>query len=229
MNKEPCPGHSSYEPEVLLEIFEKQLPLSIQVISEREDEATAERVVEGARSEFKKLMPEVPYVGNARYPLPQNLIQSAGALSFYRSLMQNGVNSEQAATMIADAAEANVRTVPKDQLLAQGEMQFTEEWYQSQRKFAAKKHERRYLGDWVLSFVEGVPGEFDWGYDFTECAILKLFKSQGAEELVPYICKLDFIISKLQNTGLQRTKTLATGGDCCDFRYKKGREVQITL
>jgi hypothetical protein len=229
MNNNPNPGYSSYEPEVLLDNFEKLLPLSIQIISDRKDEATAERVVGGARLEFEKLMPELPYVGDARYPLPQNLIQSAVALSYYRSLVRTGMNSEQAGTIVSEVAEASARAVPEEQLLALGEMQFKEEWYQMQRKFAAKSQERRYPGDWVVSFVEGVPGEFDWGYDFTECAILKLFKSQGAEELVPYLCKLDFIISKLQNTGLHRTKTLATGGDCCDFRYKKGRDVQIPL
>lgn len=229
MNKDLDLNHSSYEPEVLMEIFENMLPLGHQVISEKKDDNTVERMLEGARSEFEKLMPEVPYVGDARYPLPLNLIQSAVLLSFYRSLMQSGLNSDQAGRMIIESMEASVRAVPEGQFLAQGEMQFTEESYQKQRKLAAKKQERRYPGDWVFSFVEGVPGEFDWGIDYTECAVLKLYKKLGSEELVPYICVFDFILSKLQNTGLQRTKTLAKGGDCCDFRFKKGREVQITL
>ena len=43
---------------------------------------------------------------------------------------------------------------------------------------------------------------------------------------VPYICALDFPISKTFNRGLIRTKTLAEGADICDFRYKKGRKTE---
>ena len=219
----------SYERKILLDSFEEQLPFYNSAITENRDRTTAEGVAENARAHFEKLMTEIPYVGDAQYPLPKTLIQSAVALSFYRSLKEAGENFEQAGNLIADAAEVGFRAVSEEEHRARGEQQFTEGWYQMQRFAADKSQERHNPGDWVFSFVEGVPGEFDWGWDFTECGILKLYNAQCAKELVPYLCVQDFIVSKLEGTGLQRTKTLAKGDDRCNFRYRKGREVQLTL
>ena len=212
----------SYGRQILVDEFEKQLPYYRAAV----DPATAEKVIADARADFEGVIPRVPYVGDPRYPLPGTLIGSAVALSFYRALMSNGRTSEQAGTVIAEASEAGIMAVPADQLLARGEQQFTEGWYQMQRMAASLSQQRHYPEDWVFSFVEGVPGEFDWGWDFTECGILKFYRAQGAEELVPYICALDFVESVLENTGLRRTGILAQGAGCCDFRYMKGRGPQ---
>ena len=62
----------------------------------------------------------------------------------------------------------------------------------------------------------------------TECGILKFFRAQGAEEIVPYICvSMDGIFSQALNRGLVRTMTLAEGYDRCDFRYKMGRKTSL--
>ena len=66
----------------------------------------------------------------------------------------------------------------------------------------------------------------DFGMDFTECAICKFFHAQGADEFTPFLCSLDFPMSKALGTGLVRTMTLAEGAEKCDFRYKRGREVK---
>jgi hypothetical protein len=71
--------------------------------------------------------------------------------------------------------------------------------------------------------VEGNGQDFDWGVDYTECGICKFYQAQGAYELVPYLCALDFPSSEAADAGLVRTTTLGTGGLRCDFRYKYGR------
>ena len=65
---------------------------------------------------------------------------------------------------------------------------------------------------------------FDMGVDVTECAIIKFFRSQGAEELVPHMCQLDNTISKYLNLGFTRQRTLAEGATICDCRWKRGAE-----
>ena len=94
------------------------------------------------------------------------------------------------------------------------------------RKAASKSQERAHPADWVFSFVEGDGEEFDWGIDFTECRIVKFFRAQGAGELAPYLCLGDFPISDAFGTGLIRNTTIAEGGDRCDFRFKRGREIR---
>jgi len=220
---------TQYERKILLNNFEEQLPFYNSAVSENKGGAGAEWVAENARACFERLMTHIPYVGDAQNPLPKTLIQSVVALSFYRSLRAGGDEIEQAGNLIVSAAEAGFGAISEEEHQAQGEYQFTEEWYRMQRFAAEKSQERFYPGDWVFRFVEGTPGEFDWGWDFLECGIQKLYRTLHSEELMPYICIQDFIVSKLEGTGLRRTKTLAKGDDCCNFRYRKGREVQITL
>jgi hypothetical protein len=92
------------------------------------------------------------------------------------------------------------------------------------RAQAGESQKRRYPGDWVFTFVEGDGQEFDYGLDFTECGICKYYHAQGADELTPYLCLMDGVVSKSFGLGLVRHKTLAEGADICDFRYKAGRE-----
>jgi len=56
--------------------------------------------------------------------------------------------------------------------------------------------------------------------------VVKFFHCQGADELVPYMCRLDYAMSKAMGMGLVRTTTLAEGGEKCDFRFKRGRETK---
>ena len=54
--------------------------------------------------------------------------------------------------------------------------------------------------------------------------ICKFFHAQDADELIPYMCRHDYAMSRAFGWGLERTMTIAEGFDRCDFRFKKGRE-----
>ena len=91
--------------------------------------------------------------------------------------------------------------------------------------WAEESQKRRYPDDFVLNYVEGDGKTFDFGIDYTECAICKFWRKQGAEEMLPYICLVDFLSSELiTKTGLVRSMTLAEGFERCDFRFKRDRK-----
>jgi hypothetical protein len=77
--------------------------------------------------------------------------------------------------------------------------------------------------------VDGDGADFDYGTDYTECAVLKLFRQMGAEQYMPCICVGDLAASRALRTGLHRTTTLNYGGPCCDFRFKRNREASPGL
>ena len=74
--------------------------------------------------------------------------------------------------------------------------------------------------------MDGDGRNFDYGVDYTECAICKFYHAEDADELVPYVCLLDYPVSKALGTGMARTTTLADGAERCDFRFKPGRPVE---
>jgi hypothetical protein len=224
----PPPAQAaSYSRHVLLQSFKENATFFDQVDAAELGKNAAARVAADARAGFETLMPDVPYVGDPSWPLPSTLIGSAVALSYYRALQKNGVTGDEAVALAAAQGPASLKVVPPAKLKAEGAEQFTQQWYAMQQKFAPLSQLKQYSGDWVYTFVEGVPGEFDWGWDFTECGILKFYTAQKAAELTPSLCVQDFYVSKAQGTGLRRTMTLARGDKVCDFRYQQGRKVVV--
>ncbi len=76
----------------------------------------------------------------------------------------------------------------------------------------------KYDLDWKFVYQKG-DGEFYNTY--TECGICKLAKQEGCFEFAPCLCNMDERSYRLEGGLLHRTKTLAEGGDCCDFYVTK--------
>ena len=87
-------------------------------------------------------------------------------------------------------------------------------------KWAKESHKRKYENDWVVDVLCG-NDEYELGYDYKECGVVKLCKDEGCLELARWLCKMDFVLADMMNMKLKRTMTLAEGFDHCDFRYSR--------
>jgi hypothetical protein len=94
------------------------------------------------------------------------------------------------------------------------------------RKAAERSQLKEYSGDWLLEVIDGDGVSFDLGLDVYECGILKFLESQGAEEIGPYLCLMDYAFAQAKGSGLVRTTTLTEKGEKCDFRWKMGGETK---
>jgi hypothetical protein len=180
-----------------------------------------------AHQEFESIIPEIPYIGGDENFNTKNLIMASSLLATYRVLKAHGKSVEEIGKIIYEMCEAMV-DYPTFILGLIGRLRYGKGYEEKLKQWATESQKRRYPGDWVSEFVEGEGREFDYGFDVTECGILKFFHAQGADEIVPYICvSMDGVFSKAFNRGLVRTMTLAEGYDRCDFRYKRGRETLL--
>lgn len=50
-----------------------------------------------------------------------------------------------------------------------------------------------------------------------KCGLCALGKQEHCENLIPYMCEMDYISVELMGGVLHRTGTIATGAECCDF------------
>ncbi len=89
-----------------------------------------------------------------------------------------------------------------------------------QKKWADSTKTRQYENDWVVDLIPG-NGVYDLGYDYLECGICKLCRDEGCPEFAQYLCKLDYMFAEVMGLHLERTSTLAEGGDKCDFRFSR--------
>ena len=171
-------------------------------------------------SEFAIVLSELPYIGGDDNMLTFTLVSSAAALAYIRVLERHGLPVVTTGETL-NAVYADVfGSLPGIVKWWLQRSEFSTSHQKKLRAFAEKSQRREYSGDWVMVFVEGDGEKFDYGCDYTECAVLKFFRHMGADEYMPWVCVMDFTMSTALRTGLYRTKTLYFGGNCCDFRYK---------
>ncbi len=156
------------------------------------------------------------------------LLATAQSLALYRILILNGKIIQEIGQIVYDMFEAWLQSSPQIVVSIYGYFKFHVGWDEKIKRYAAMSQNRKYPMDFVYTFIEGDGKNFDYGVNMTECAIQKFLKNQNAEELVPYMCALDYPLSERFNRGLIRTKTLVES-NVCDFRYKKDRKTQMNL
>jgi hypothetical protein len=178
------------------------------------------------RQEYEALTPEVPYIGGEENMFTEWLTYGVYYLAVYRILKAEGQSVEEVGKIIFDTFQT-MADYPKWLLRLVGSLKYNKQYVSQLKEAVAKTQERRYPGDWVAMFIEGDGEKFDYGIDITECGICKFYREQGANELTPYLCLSDCVVSEAFDRGLVRYKTLAEGAEVCDFRYKKGRKTFV--
>lgn len=95
-------------------------------------------------------------------------------------------------------------------------------YYKVYSKHAADVERHKAMGEWTGTWsLRMNPDQREEGiyYHMTNCPLLAFVKAHGYDELMPYICKFDFIFERFLHARLIRTQTEATGGSCCDYWF----------
>jgi hypothetical protein len=212
------------KPEIL-EGFDKGSQCWEPVIARQFGEDFADIILREARERFESLIPQIPYIGGDENHLTASLIESAGYLAFYQAMKGRSKVAEETGKILYEAILARIdepqTPIPPSRRLT------PEQLMERRRRRAERSQKRRYADDYVYEFIAGNGEEFDYGYDFTECAAQKFYHAQGADEFTPFYCFLDFPTSKVWGLGLSRTMTLAEGHKKCNHRFKKGRKTEV--
>lgn len=90
-------------------------------------------------------------------------------------------------------------------------------------KWYTAEKQARYPTSFQVDF-EGQPYEGACYYRITRCPICLYTRKLGVEELMPLLCDLDHVMVGLQHGVLHREKTLAAGGEYCDYYITGNQE-----
>ena len=201
----------------LLKQLDKFLTQSRALLVERYGEMQAATIRQETLDEYERLIPDLPYIGKGNI-FTGNLVQSAWALALYRVIRRHGGSLEEAGEVIHRAMEAKVNRTPAFLRRLKGKFRLSR-WAVSMMQNAARRSQKReYPGDWIFEVIEGDGETFDVGMDVTECGIVKFLHAQGADELAPYLCNLDYLVYQATGVELRRKMTLSWGCEKCDFR-----------
>jgi hypothetical protein len=210
----------------LLKDFDRTAKQMRKMLGPRYGKDCAETFVRETRCEFEALIPELPYIGGRKNRLTKNLVGSAWCLALYRTFRNHDITAEETGRILCEMVRAQLNAYPKVLLCLLGRFRFSRYALAKLKRQAEESQRRRYAADWVYTVVEGDGTTFDYGVDYTECGICKFLHEQGADELIPFLCALDFPMSDAFGTGLVRTMTVAEGNEKCDFRFRKNRKAE---
>jgi hypothetical protein len=186
-----------------------------------------DEIIGETRHEFERLLAAIPYIGGKRNSLTPILVSGTMALALYRVLKGRGRSVEEIGRIVVEIEESRMRAYPRLLVRLSGWVLHTPlGWRRLKGTMVERSQEHAYPGDWVATFVEGDGQTFDFGIDYTECALVKFFGEQGAGEFTRYLCLVDYIQQRAMGTGFFRSTTLAEGDERCDFRWKKGSDTR---
>lgn len=202
----------------LLARFDKDGERWRPILCTRYGSGFAEAVLKESREDFEALIPQIPYIGGDE-SWTGSLVESVRCLAFYTAMKKRGGTAEEAGKILYDVIM--VRMNEPQTAIPLSEFLTPEQLMERRKRQAEMSQMHRFAEGYVWEFVTGDGNEFDYGYDFVECAAQKFYHAQAADEFLPFYCFLDYAYSQTFGLGLIRTMTLAEGRDKCDHRFKK--------
>ena len=193
-------------------------PTIFQFIKQYWKDIDIKNVKRISKKNYKDMIKRIPDIGSLRKnPLRVCLTSGILWLSIYEA-MEGKMDQEQFGEMVSATMEAPI--LKKN--------------FQKQKAFDIKTQKKKIEKNKIANAVSD--SEFNWntelilGRDENEytviyhrCGLCALGKQEHHEELIPYMCKMDYETIAMMDGVLKRKGTIATGADCCDFYIcKKG-------
>lgn len=194
-----------------------KVPLAKMPMLAQEGELWVASLLAEVRLEFSNLIVMMPYIGKKNI-WKRKLILATVCLSFYNVLKDRGWSTEKIGGLIHTIAELFCKSLPAWLRKTAGRMRFSSARLRKLLEGAVYSQLRRYDEDWVFKVVPG-NSRFDFGVDIYRCAIHTFYRSQGAEDLVPYICRLDHLLGNSFGYKIKRKNEIHQGAHYCDCRF----------
>lgn len=208
----------------MMEIFSEELEVPRNLLKRKFNEAKVNEMFNQMKSEYEKIIPEIPYIGGTENLFTGILVHGMFCLAIFRILEKEGFTLRDIGEFYYEYCDIlhNIRKKSLEKI-GQDPAQFPFEsaYKDNAKKLCDRLKLRNYPDDWVGDYVEGDGRTFEWGLNFHECGLYKVFKRLDAEKYVPFFCLADFSEANILGFGFSRTQTLGFGAPMCDHRYVK--------
>ena len=208
----------------LIKNFDNRLEILRDLLTRKFNIAKIEDILSQIKAEFEKLISEIPYIGGQKNPMTTHLIGGIYDLAIFRILEKEGFKFSEIGKLFYEYCDLSnkirkkgLEKIGKDP----SQYPFEPEYMEMTKKMCETSKIRTYPDDWIMDYVEGDNKTFDWGFNFYQCGIHKVYKRLDAEKYTPFVCLSDFSEANILGFGFTRTQTLGCGGPICDHRYVK--------
>ncbi|MGE5396769.1 MAG: L-2-amino-thiazoline-4-carboxylic acid hydrolase [Chitinophagales bacterium] len=169
----------------------------------------------GSMAELKELLPQIPHIGKSVFDT--NYYFCCCYFPWFAALKKMELSSEDAVKAIWFLNEEYLKSWPLWIMKFQG-------------KYYSRRHQK--LGPWANSLSERDLHPDDWRvrfekldnntwtFDIYECFVVKMAKRLGMQDMLPGVCRMDYLFSHYFDIEFRRKGTLADGFDRCDCWYR---------
>lgn len=162
---------------------------------------------------YREIVARTPSVGSMR--------ENEFAMTLYAGCFFMALHQAEREQMTDELVQGLIKAVsycPVMTLAKKGRSAFTERDMKSKARQAewCRAHIGEYPINWYFYF-DKVEGKDEFFVTHKQCAICKLTRQEGCEEVTKYLCAMDYYAYDLQGAVLDRTKTLGYGDDECNF------------
>jgi hypothetical protein len=166
---------------------------------------------------FNELMGEFEDIGKSMFAL--NYAYAPCYVAEFTAMESLGLSRRECDILMLNMNERMITTIPKPLLHTVGKV-----YYRNMSKKAAmrvralNKPITLHKFDWNIDYRRTGKDKFE--IDIKTCGFITYTQKYGGENMLPGICRIDYMLSHYMNIGFSRTGTLAFGDSCCDCKYE---------
>lgn len=169
----------------------------------------------GVRQELRAILPEVPEIGDSIFKSSYWI--GVCFIAWYRMFLKLGLTSDEANQWIWRVLENALKKIPPFLILLAKRI-----YIGGMLKKAASHTEKSKEGtlpeyDWMITYTPVDSNCFR--LDVHECGIQKLCRKFHTEEMLPSLCRTDYLVAHYLRAGFERTQTLGDGDCVCNNTF----------
>ena len=211
----------------LLKDFSKHIEVARDMLKRKFSEVKINEMFNQMKTEYEKIIPEIPYIGGTKNSFTSLLVGGMSSLAMFRILEKEGFTLRDIGEFYYEFRDIH-NTIRKNNLEKIGkdpaQYPFESTYINYVKKLCETSKLRNYPDDWVADYVEGDGKTFEWGFNFLECGLHKVFMRLDAEKYVSFFCISDFSEANILGFGFSLTQSLGFGAPMCDHRYVKNSQ-----
>ena len=205
-------------------LWNAMMPAAFRYLSAQEPGWDIPALKRRSKQIYRQMVSRTPDIGSMmKNPLRVCLTEGMLWLSVYKAA-EGRMSEERFEGMINASMKA---PLVKASYCSKARIAFTLKAQKERMAFAARTDAAKNPFQWDAEVILGRDAE-EYTVLYYQCGLCALGRQEGLSHLVPYLCALDTMSIGWMGGALYRTKTLASGGDCCDFYIcKKGSKWDI--
>lgn len=165
---------------------------------------------------LEEILQKTPDIGKSIFSF--NYKFAPAYIAWYKTFLELGIPQNETIQNIWAMNEKMVTIVPEAIRHITGKIYFNSFRKKAEKHLRRQNENKLHPYDWRIIFRSIDANCFE--IDIKTCGIKKLAHDFAADELLPGICRMDYLFASLMKNGFTRTKTLGDGDDCCNCQYE---------